>query len=218
MKDYAKATPNIYVLEADTTARRELVGLVTSIDATTVEYDNAERFLAELDPCQPGCIVSSIGLKGDINGIELLEQLAHRRCEIPSILIARYATTQTVVRAMKHGAVTVLDTPINENELILAIREAIQTDSLIRKRRAEVSELIARFSQLTDQERTVLRLIVEGNINKQISGQLDVSVRTVESRRQQIFRKTGALNLGQLIWQAMLLRTEGYDLFSCRLT
>ena len=75
-------------------------------------------------------------------------------------------------------------------------------------------DLKERFSQLTHQERIVLKLIVSGYINKQISKHLDVSVRTVESRRQQIFRKTGAKNLGELMWHAMMLRSEGFDWFT----
>ena len=130
------------------------------------------------------------------------------------VIITGYATTPTIVRAMQMGAVTVLEKPFDPNELWQAIGQAIRDDKLRRTKSAQISDLTARFSLLTDQERIVLRLIVSGCINKQISKQLDVSVRTVESRRQQIFKKTGAKNLGELMWHAMLLRAEGYNWFA----
>ena len=106
---------------------------------------------------------------------------------------------------------TVLDKPFDPNELWQVIRDAIREDELGRAKTAQIADLKGRFSQLTEQERIVLRLIVQGYINKQISKRLDVSVRTVESRRQQIFRKTGAKNLGELMWLAVMLRAEGCD-------
>ena len=129
------------------------------------------------------------------------------------VIITGFANTPTVVRAMRNGAVTVLDKPFDPDELWAAINEAIQQDQLGRAKRAQIHDLKERFDQLTDQERIVLRLIVGGYINKQISKHLDVSVRTVESRRQQIFKKTGAKNLGELMWHAMMLRSEGFGTF-----
>ena len=177
------------------------------------EYDSAEDFLAEIDTDSVGCIVADIRLRG-MSGVELLERLGETSRRRPMVIITGYATTPTVVRAMRQGAVTVLDKPFDPNELWQSIREAIKEDRLGRAKHAQILDLKERFAQLTDQERTVLRLIVGGYINKQISKHLDVSVRTVESRRQQIFRKTGARNLGELMWHAMMLRAEGHDWIS----
>lgn len=203
----------VFVIEDDHLVRQTIRTLAESMGLAVEEYDGAEQFLADCDIDRPGCIVADVRLQG-MSGVELLERLSEAGSKKPMVIISGYATTPTVVRAMRNGAVTVLDKPFDPNELWQAIREAIREDALGRVKNAQLADLRERFSQLTDQERIVLKLIVAGHINKQISKHLDVSVRTVESRRQQIFKKTGARNLGELMWHAMMLRAEGYGWLS----
>ena len=200
----------VYVIEDEPTVRQAIRTLAESMGLAVKEFDSAEDYLQEVDVDAIGCIVADVRLRG-ISGVELLERLAETGRRRPMVVITGYATTPTVVRAMRNGAVTVLDKPFDPNELWQAIREAIREDRLGRAKYTQLIDLKERFSHLTEQEKIVLRLIVSGYINKQISKHLDVSVRTVESRRQQIFKKTAARNLGELIWYAMMLRAEGYD-------
>ena len=201
----------VYIIEDEPLVRQAIRKLVESMGLDAREYDSAEDFLQDVDVDTVGCIIADVRLRG-ISGVELLERLVESGRRRSMVIITGYATTPTVVRAMRNGAITVLDKPFDPNELWQAIRDAIREDQLGRAKYMQLVDLKDRFSQLTDQERTVLRLIVNGHINKQISKHLDVSVRTVESRRQQIFKKTGARNLGELIWHAMMLRSEGHDL------
>lgn len=205
-----KAT--VFVVEDEPLVRRAIRVLSESNGLAVKEFESAEEFLEDRDD-SIGCIVADIRLKG-MSGVDLLEHLEAEGRRRPMVIITGFATTQAVVRAMQHGAVTVLDKPFHENELWEAISRGIDADKSDREKNAQILDLTKRFSELTDQERIVLRLIVGGYINKQISKHLDVSVRTVESRRQQIFKKTGAKNLGELMWQAMLLRAEGVDSFT----
>lgn len=211
MNEIEKAT--VFVIEDEPTVRQAVRNLSESMGLTVEEFDSAEEFLNAGPVESIGCIVADVRLRG-MSGVELLEALSESGRKRPMVIITGYATTPTVVRAMRNGAVTVLDKPFDPNELWQAIREAIREDKLGRAKHIQILDLKERFSQLTDQERVVLRLIVSGYINKQISKYLDVSVRTVESRRQQIFRKTGAKNLGELMWHAMMLKSEGYDWFT----
>lgn len=215
MNESAQEIATVYVIEDEPSVRQAIRALSESMGLRVQEYDSAEDFLKEVSTENVGCIVSDFRLRG-MSGVELLEKLSETSRRRPMVIITGYATTPTVVRAMRNGAITVLDKPFDPNELWRAIREAIREDQLGRAKHAQILDLKERFSQLTEQERIVLQLIVSGNINKQISKHLDVSVRTVESRRQQIFRKTGAKNLGELMWHAMMLKSEGYDWFSQR--
>jgi len=215
MNESPQEIATVYVIEDEPTVRQAIRALSESMGLRVQEFDAAEDFLQEVTTETVGCIVADFRLRG-MSGVELLEKLSETSRRRPMVIITGYATTPTVVRAMRNGAITVLDKPFDPNELWRAIREAIREDQLGRAKHAQILDLKERFSQLTEQERIVLQLIVSGNINKQISKHLDVSVRTVESRRQQIFRKTGAKNLGELMWHAMMLKSEGYDWFSQR--
>ncbi len=203
----------VFIIEDEPAVRQAVKGLSESLGLNVKEFETAEEFLSAGIDDSTGCIVADVRLRG-MSGVELLETISESGRRRPMVIITGYATTPTVVRAMRNGAVTVLDKPFDPNELCDSIRMAIREDQVGRAKHEQVMDLKERFSLLTDQERIVLKLIVGGYINKQISKHLDVSVRTVESRRQQIFRKTGAKNLGELMWYAMMLRSEGYDWFT----
>ena len=205
-----KASPRVYVVDDDPGIRQTIRRLIEPMGLPVDEYSCVEQFLGAYDQRQAGCLVLDYQLEG-ISGIELLEYFARSGRGIPTIMITGAATTEIVVRAMKSGALTVLAKPFRHKELLQAIQDALKADSTNRIKRNQIAELQSRFSRLTDQERTVLRLVIAGMTNKEIARDLDVSLRTIESRRQQIFKKTGANSVGQLIWNAMLLRVEGLD-------
>lgn len=204
------SSPTVFVIEDEPTVRQAVCALSESMGLRVQEFESAEDFLSGFDRQAIGCIVADIRLRG-MSGVELLERLGETDRKRPMVIITGYATTPTVVRAMRNGAVTVLDKPFDTNALWEAIQEGIRADKLGRAQAIQLNDLRERFSKLSPQERLVLHLIVKGCINKQISRFLDVSVRTVESRRQQIFIKIGAKNLGELMWHAMMLKADGYE-------
>jgi len=205
--------PVVFIIEDEPTVRQAIRALSESMGLLVQEFASAEEFLAGFDKTAVGCIVADIRLRG-MSGIELLERLGETDRRRPMVIITGYATTPKVVRAMSLGAVTVLDKPFDSNDLWEAIQVGIREDQLGRAKAIQIADLRERFSQLSQQERVVLHLIVKGYINKQISKYLAVSVRTIETRRQHIFSKTGARNLGELMWHAMMLKSEGYDWFT----
>ena len=206
----ADSPPTVFVIEDESIVRQAVCSLAESMGLRTQAFESAEEFLQGYDRDAVGCIVADIRLRG-MSGVELLERLGEKGRKRPMVIITGFATTPTVVRAMRNGAVTVLDKPFDTNALWEAIREGIREDEQGRAKAIHLNDLRERFSNLTQQERMVLQLMVDGYINKQISRLLDVSVRTVESRRQQIFLKSGAKNLGELMWHAMMLKADGYE-------
>lgn len=204
------AVPTVFVIEDEEIVRHAVCALADSMGLRTQEFESAEDFLESFDRDAVGCIVADIRLRG-MSGVELLERLGETDRKRPMVIITGYATTPTVVRAMRHGAVTVLDKPFDTNALWEAIQAGIRADKLGRANALQLEDLRKRFGKLSSKERMVLHLIVKGYINKQISRLLKVSVRTVESRRQQIFAKSGAKNLGELMWYAMMLKADGYE-------
>jgi FixJ family two-component response regulator len=190
--------PIVYVVDDDEGARSSVRALVRSMDIRAETFSSAEAFLENFDPLQPGCLVTDLRMQG-LGGIELQEKLAGDGITLPVIIITAHAETPLTVRAVKSGAVTVLEKPCRDYELYNAIRDALDHDTRLRAQSAEQQVFVQKLNSLSQQERLVLDLMVEGLANKVIARQMDVSVRTVENRRQRVFEKTSTDSLAELI-------------------
>lgn len=188
----------VFIIDDDPGARESIAALVGSMGFAARVFDSAETFLEAYRGTESGCVVSDLRLRG-ISGLELLERLLAANAPIPVILVTAYAKTPITVRAMRRGAVNVLEKPLDEHQLWDAIREALSLDRMRRERHHEQIELQSRFDDLTQQERQVLKMLVGGLTNRQIASHLDVSTRTVEARRHNIFRKTRTSSVPDLV-------------------
>ncbi len=168
------------------------------------EYENGEEFLAAYRESRSGCLVTEIRLLG-MSGLELQQTMAAEQIALPVIFLTQYAETRLTVKAMQNGALTVLDKPANSQDLWDAIRRALALDQQSRRVDAAHNETKRRLARLTKKEWQVLDLLIEGKTNKVIANSLDISVRTVEARRHQIFKKTKTDSLAQLV-RLILLR------------
>lgn len=190
--------PTVFVVDDDEGARNSVRALVRSMGVRSETYPSAESFLDNLDPSRPGCLVTDVRMLG-LSGIELQEKLVADGIALPVIIITAHAETALTVRAVKQGAVTVLEKPCRDYDLYDAIRSALNQDAENRQRSAEHLAFRKRLGSLSDQEQEVLDLMVEGLANKVIARRINVSVRTIENRRQRIFEKTGTDSLAELI-------------------
>jgi FixJ family two-component response regulator len=118
---------------------------------------------------------------------------------LPVIVMTAYPATRVVVRAMAAGAITLLEKPYEEEELWDAIRRALAKDAAQRAGLERQREVQLRASQLTPEERRVMNMIVSGMPNKTIAKRLDVSLRTVENRRREVFAKMGVDSVAGLV-------------------
>ena len=164
----------------------------------TQSFASAEEFLESYTPDRPGCLVTDVRMLG-MSGIELQEELRFRGIELPVIVLTAFARTSLTVRAMRNGAVTMLDKPYNDDALWDAVRQALKQDADQRAVRDRQHALRQRFTTLTPSEREVLDLVVAGQPNKTIAKRLDMSVRTVENRRHDIFNKLQASSVAELV-------------------
>jgi FixJ family two-component response regulator len=174
----------VFVVDDDAPSRDAVCALVRSMQLRAEPLASAEEFL-ERYRSQPGCIVADLRMHG-LSGVELQEELRRRGIAIPVIVVTGHAHTAAVVRAMRNGAVTVLDKPFDEEELWQAIRLGLAQDGERRRRRDETAEVRQRLSNLTDKERDVLQMIVAGRPNKAMANALGASLRTVENRRREV--------------------------------
>lgn len=133
-----------------------------------------------------------------MSGLDLQHRLAHGEHRIPIIFITAHGDIPMAVRAMKDGAVEFLPKPFRDEDLLSAIREALDRDAAVRARRAEILGIHSRYTRLTPRQSQILAMIVEGRLNKQIAAQLGVSENTVKVHRHRIMEKMGASSVANL--------------------
>jgi FixJ family two-component response regulator len=137
-----------------------------------------------------------------MNGLELQREMNASDIRMPVIFLTGCGDIPMTVQALKAGAVHFLTKPVRENELMDAIRQALELDRKRRPERAEAGQLRQRFDSLTPRERQVMCQVVSGCLNKQIAYELGISERTIKLYRGQVMRKMGAHSLAELVKQA----------------
>ncbi|BBO33770.1 response regulator transcription factor [Lacipirellula parvula] len=198
--------PTVYVVDDDAQARKAVTTLIEAMGVATIGFNSAEEFLSGYDGRRPACLVTDVRMIG-MSGLELQEELIRRGVDISVVVLTGFATTPGTVRAMKNGALTLLEKPCRDDELWEAIRDGLAADRAARSEQANIGEIQARFDSLTAKERDVLSHVAAGEANKVIARRMDVSLRTVELHRQNVFQKMGADSLAELV--RMVVAIEG---------
>ena len=197
-KQSARNVPKVYLIDDDPVVTFLLVDLTESVNLPYVVFENAVKFLEQDLAGLEGCIVSDLRMPG-MSGLELQETLHRREINLPIIFISAYAEVQTVVRAMRGGALDFFQKPFSSQELVERIQDGLRID----KQRAELlkrnREIGERVSQLTTREKEVLQGIFEGKITKVIADELGIGVRTTETYRQLIMQKLQAGSVAELV-------------------
>jgi FixJ family two-component response regulator len=199
--------PRVFIVDDDESLRTSLHLLLEPSGFEVTAFDSAERFLEFAPKYDVGCLIVDARMPG-MSGLELLEELRASESGLTSILVTGIANTSLVVQAMSAGAVTVLDKPYRESDLLEAIRRAWQLSCDCRERRIRRRVIRRRIAALSPSERQVLDLVVEGTSNKSIAGKLELSVRTVENRRRGIFQKMNAESVAELVRMILIVNDD----------
>jgi FixJ family two-component response regulator len=190
--------PTVFVVDDDERARKSVCALVRSLGLRAEAFPSAEEFLARCTPGRPGCVVTDVRMIG-MSGLDLQDRLREQGIRLPVIVLTAYPRTSSTVRAMRAGAVTLLEKPYDEEELWDAIRKALAQEAAGRAKSQLRCEIQERAARLTPAERTVMNLIVQGQPNKIIAKQLNMSIRTIENRRHEVFTKMGVQSVAELV-------------------
>lgn len=198
---------HVHVVDRDPQLRSQIQQLSTELDATWSFYDDAEQFLAKQRDQASGCVVADFRLEG-MCGLRLPEELRRRRLAWPLVFVATQPRTHEVVRAMQDGAVTVLEKPTSAGDLLAALDLALSKSRTLLRIDSRHAVLRDRLARLTPKEEQVLDMVMVGKPNKVIARRLGVSLRTVEVRRQNIFRKTETRSVAELVQLVLEARDD----------
>lgn len=190
--------PLVFVVDDDRSVRSSLKFLISSVGLEVESFDSADTFLKRKLPDAPSCLVVDVRLPG-LSGLDFQCELAARNIRIPIVFITGHGDIPMTVRAMKAGAVEFLTKPFRDQDLLDAVRVALERDRTRREQEKELTELRQRFDSLTSREQEVISMVVSGMLNKQIADQLGTAENTVKVQRSRAMEKMNAQSLADLV-------------------
>jgi FixJ family two-component response regulator len=191
-------SPTVFVVDDYAPVRSAVSRLLRAAGFAVVTFASPQEFLAQYDPHIPGCLVLDLDMPA-VNGLELQRILARKATALPIIFLTGRGDIPKSVQAMKHGASDFLTKPVNDEDLLAAIRVAIEKDRALRREQTDLSEIRARLSTLTPREREVLEHVVIGKLNKQIACDLGTVEQTVKVHRARVMQKLGVQSVAELV-------------------
>ena len=184
----------VFLVEDDPSIAERVSDLRDEMNLASRVFTTGEQFLAILGPETSGCLVLDLVLPG-MSGLDLLDVLRRRGSDLPVVAVSGHASVPIAVRAMKAGAVTVVEKPFSITDLKTAIGAALDLERTRLPQRRLRQVAAERFATLSDVERDILELLLSGLPNKVVAARLRVSQRSVERHRATAFRKLGVETL-----------------------
>lgn len=182
----------IYLIDDDHAIRCSLSSLLATMGWRTVTFENTLDFQQQISEPQAlsGCLLLDIRMPGK-SGLTLLEEWQQQGLKLPVIIMTGHGNIELCRRAFKNGAFEFLTKPIDADLLIETVGSALEHQRVLQQQRQEIAELKEKISTLSAREQEVTGLIMAGKSSKEVAQQLELSPRTVEAHRANVFAKLG---------------------------
>jgi two-component system, LuxR family, response regulator DctR len=204
--------PMVYLVDDEEVLRDAMAWLLRSRRLVSEGFASAEAFLALLDrprsgawPTAPSCLLLDVRMPG-MSGLALFDRLVERGLvgALPVIFLTGHGDVPTAVAAVKRGAFDFVEKPFSDNALVDRIEQALAASRGHLEAARSHSKVARALAELTEREREVMRLVIDGKPNKLVADALGISVRTVEVHRARVFDK---MNVRSAVELANLLRS-----------
>jgi FixJ family two-component response regulator len=186
------------VVDDDSDVREGLKALLATVGLRTLAFGSTAEFLRSKPAHEVGCLILDVRLPGR-GGLDFQAELAAAKVNIPIIFLTGYADIPMSVQAMKGGAVEFLTKPFREQDILDAVRVALDRDRTGWEQETKIRETRLRFNALSPREQDVMKLVTAGLMNKQVAAQLDLSEVTVKFHRHKVMQKLGAKSFADLV-------------------
>jgi FixJ family two-component response regulator len=184
-------SPKVFMVDDDERIRNSFQFLADSIGLEFEAFASAKDFLEACNPYQPGCLVLDVRMP-QMSGLDLQERLIELEIRLPIIFVSGHADIRMASRAFRMGAFDFVEKPVNNQELLDRIQQAIEQDAKWRRERESRSpEVESCINKLTSREREVLHLITVGKAIKQIATIFDISPQTAAKHHARVLDKMG---------------------------
>jgi len=195
----------VYVVDDDDALRDSLRWLLESAGYKVSAHATAERFLLAYRRGMAGCLVLDVRMPG-ASGLELQQELMRRGATLPIIFVTGHGDVPMAVEAVKNGAFHFLEKPFKDEQLLRLIDEASR-QLVPATEHAQRLCAAARLATLTQREREVMDLVVQGRKNKQIADDLRISIKTVEAHRARAMEKMDVSSVAELVRATLSAKT-----------
>ncbi|AEJ02289.1 two component transcriptional regulator, LuxR family [Nitrosomonas sp. Is79A3] len=186
--------PTVFIVDDDAAVRDSLTLMIKQAGIKVQSFENAKTFLQAYRPDFFGCIIIDVKMP-EMDGLQLQEELSRRKIVLPIIFLTGHGDIPMSVKAIKAGAVDFLTKPVIREKLLVCVRASLVEAEKRYDELAHNKDAISCLQKLTEREREVMVLAVQGRSNKEIGSFLGISYRTVEIHKSKIMQKTGATNL-----------------------
>lgn len=194
----APLSPLIHLIDDDAAVRDGLSMLIGTVGLRVQAWADPQAFMQGFDRQSIGAIVLDVRMPGT-SGLTVLDALVAQGVDQPVIMLTGHGTVELCRRAFKSGATEFLEKPVDDEVLLEALQNAVRQHVRSRERHQANQQAREHYAQLSEREREVLGLIVEGLTNKEIGRALGLSPRTVETHRANLFAKLQVESLAHLI-------------------
>jgi len=206
MQDRFKEQSTVFVVDDDADVRDALQALFQSVDLHSRAFGSSSEFLQATRPGGPCCLVLDIRLP-ETSGLDLQTELAKAEKNIPIVFITAHGDIPMAVKAIRAGAIDFLAKPFREQDLLDAVRLALDHSRARRLADEKLGNIEQGYNSLTRREQEVMGLVCAGLMNKQIASHIGVTEITVKVHRHNIMKKIGARSLPELVRMEILLQS-----------
>ena len=198
----------IYVVDDDEAVLLSVQAMLNQHGYMCQCYLTAEEFLRDAPRDQPGCVITDLQMP-EVSGVELQQRLLADESPLSVVVVTGVADVPTTVALMERGAVTLLEKPYNHDDLVHAVERGLEVSRNRWLQKQNHQSVVDRLATLSEDERRVMECMLTGQPNKAVAHRLELSMRTVDRRRQTVLEKMGVRTAPEL---ALLLGTAGISL------